>query len=199
MRLGVADLTHAFPGHPPLFDGLSFGVEPGSLVGLVGPSGSGKSTLLSILGGYLTPSSGAVVAEGVGRIGWVYQNPVGAPRRSALDHVSYPLIAAGVPRRSADAEAREIMARFRLAGLEDSPFRALSGGEAQRLMLARAVACRFDALLIDEPTAQLDPRNATTVVDVVAQTASADRITIVATHDGRLVERCDRVLDLAAL
>lgn len=199
MRLGIEGLSHAFKGHTPLFADLTFTVEPGMLIGLIGPSGSGKSTLLSILAGYLVPESGQVVADGVRRIGWVFQNPVGTPRRTALDHIVYPLLTAGATRRDAEVRARGLLARFGLQGLADSPFSALSGGEGQRLMLARAMACRFDALLIDEPTAQLDPKSAATVVEVITQTAAEDRITIVATHDSRVMERCHRVLDLSVL
>lgn len=196
MRLGVDRLGHGFPGRPPLFTDLHFDVAPGELVALVGPSGSGKSTLLSLLGGFERPQRGAIIREGIERIGWVFQNPVGIPRRTALDHVVYPLIAQGNARRAAENEAERILHNFRLAGRESTAFRNLSGGEAQRLMLARAVASGFDAILIDEPTAQLDPSSASTVIDVVHGLAAEGRITLVATHDQRLVERCDRVVQL---
>lgn len=199
MRLGASLLGHGFPGRPPLFTELSFYVDPGELVALVGPSGSGKSTLLSLLGGFDSPRDGHMIREGVDRIGWVFQNPVGIPRRSALDHVVYPLLTRGAPRTDAEIHALDLLENFGLVGQAQTPFRQLSGGEAQRLMLARAVACAFDALLIDEPTAQLDPRSAATVIEVVRSLSSADRITVLASHDPRLVERCDRVIELGEL
>jgi ABC-type lipoprotein export system ATPase subunit len=168
-------------------------------VALVGPSGSGKSTLLSLLGGFDSPRYGTMIREGVDRIGWVFQNPVGIPRRSALDHVVYPLLTQGMRRTDAEIHALDLLKTFGLADQAQTPFRQLSGGEAQRLMLARAVASAFDALLIDEPTAQLDPRSAATVIDVVRSLSSADRITVLASHDPRLVERCDRVINLGEL
>jgi len=92
----------------------------------------------------------------------------------------------------------QLMARFGLAGREESLFRGLSGGESQRLLLARAVACDFDAILVDEPTAQLDPRSAATVIEVITEMVAPDRVTIVATHDARLIAQCDEVIDLGA-
>ncbi|MFW0774780.1 ATP-binding cassette domain-containing protein [Paenarthrobacter nitroguajacolicus] len=183
MRLGAANLGHQFPGRPPLFTGLNFSVSPGELVGLVGPSGSGKSTLLSLLAGFEAPRYGSVLREGINRVGWVFQNPVGVPRRSALDHVVYPLLTQGTKRTDAEILARELLKTFGLVDQAETPFSQLSGGEAQRLMLARAVASPFDALLVDEPTAQLDPLSAGTVIDVVRGLSSSGRITLIASHD----------------
>lgn len=199
MRLGVQGVGHRFSGRMPLFTNLTVHAEAGSLVGLIGPSGSGKSTLLALLGGYITVQTGVVVREGVETITWVFQNPVGMPRRSALDQVAYPAIAAGHGRVASEVVATEVMGRFGLAGRERSAFRELSGGEAQRLMLARAVVSEADAILIDEPTAQLDPHSARTVIEVIRGVAAPDRVAVVATHDQRLVERCDVVVDLGAL
>lgn len=188
---------HRFPGTAMLFAGLDAVLRPGEVVGLVGPSGSGKSTLLSILAGWVTPAQGSVQRVGVRHTGWVFQNPHGVARRSALDHVVLPLLARGLRRRDAEEQARSIVARFALAGAADRPFRALSGGEAQRLMLARAVATAADLLLVDEPTAQLDLATAGTVNAVLAQIAQEDTIVVVATHDPHTRDACTRVIDLA--
>ena len=191
-------LGHAFAGSPPLFTGLDIDLSSGEVVALVGPSGSGKSTLLSIVAGWVRPTSGSVERVGVEHTGWVFQNPHGVPRRTALDHVVLPLLAQRARRRDAEAEAMAIMERFGLAAVADRQFRALSGGEAQRLMLARAVATRADLLLVDEPTAQLDPRTSATVNEVLGAIAQDDVIVVVATHDPHTREACTRVVDLAA-
>ncbi len=197
--LRAVGLAHRFPPAAPLFAGLDVDLCSGEVVALVGPSGSGKSTLLSILAGWVVPSEGHVVRERVERTGWVFQNPHGAARRDALDHVVLPLLARGWRRRVAEAEARAILARFDLAHVAERPFRALSGGEAQRLMLARAVATAPDLLLVDEPTAQLDLTASATVNGVLAEVGRDDAIVVVATHDPATRDACSRVIDLAAL
>lgn len=189
-------LAHEFTPGAPLFTGLDLELHVGEVVALVGPSGSGKSTLLSVLAGWLTPTAGTVERHGVDRTGWVFQNPHGVARRTALDHVTLPLMTQGLSRRSAEVRAREIADRFGLGAVLDRPFRALSGGEAQRLMLARATATAPDLLLVDEPTAQLDLHTAATVNDVLAQIAAGESIVVVATHDPRTRDACTRVIDL---
>ena len=196
-RLVGTGLGHAFPGTGLLFAGLDLEIVPGEVVALVGPSGSGKSTLLSIVAGWERPTQGQVERVGVATTGWVFQNPHGVARRAALDHVVLPLLARGLRRPDAEDRAAEIMARFNLAPVADRPFRALSGGEAQRLMLARAVALAPDLLLVDEPTAQLDLRTAATVNQVLAGIAQDDSIVVVATHDPHTRDACTRVIDLA--
>ena len=196
MRLVAAGLGHQFPGQPALFADVSFELRPGALYGLVGPSGSGKSTLLSILSGGLRPSAGSIEATGVDRIGWIMQNPVGAPRRTALDQVVVPLLARGISRDEAEPRARELLDRFELAHVEAREFRRLSGGEAQRMCLARAAASDYDAILIDEPTAQLDRDTAHTIGEVIREMVSQERIVVLATHDELLRSRCDQVIQL---
>jgi len=193
----VRGLGHAFAPAPPLFTDLDLDLVPGEVVAVVGPSGSGKSTLLSILAGWVTPTAGTVERIGVAHVGWVLQNPHGVPRRTALDHVVLPLLARGLARRDAEDQAEQILDRFALAAVADRQFRALSGGEAQRLMLARAVATAADLLLVDEPTAQLDLTTAATVNAVLAGIAQDDAIVVVATHDPHTRDACTRVLDLA--
>jgi lipoprotein-releasing system ATP-binding protein len=175
-------LSHAFGENSPLTD-LTFEFCPGDMVGVTGLSGSGKSTLLSFLGGWEQPRAGSIVREDIQSIGWVFQNPHGVPGRTSLDHVSLPILAHGLSRRRADDRAREILGRFGLSGVAEQAFRELSGGEAQRLMLARAVAKSPHLLLVDEPTAQLDPFATQTVNAVLGELASENMIVVVATHD----------------
>jgi len=197
MSVTLEGVGHRFPTQPWLFRGLDLQLEPGRIYGVVGPSGSGKSTLLSILAGWLTPTAGRVITATSGRTGWVFQNPHGSPRRSAGDHVALPLLARGWEPAAADAEAQDLLARFGLRGIGDRPFAALSGGEGQRLMLARGIAARPALLLVDEPTAQLDQRTAATVNDAIANCVADSVVVVVATHDPRTREACTDVVDLA--
>lgn len=190
-------LSHSFPGTAELFSGLDLTVQAGEIVAVVGPSGSGKSTLLHILAGWEHPKGGTVERINIETVGWVFQNPHGVSRRDALDHVTLPLLARGMTRRAADAHAMDVLSLFQLSQVAHREFRHLSGGEAQRLMLARAHALAPDLLLVDEPTAQLDPATARTVNAVLAEMASAQVIVLVATHDPDTRDACSRIIDLA--
>lgn len=195
-RVKAETLGHGFPGAPLLFEGVDFEAAAGDVVGLCGPSGSGKSTLLSIFAGWERPRIGKAIREGVTRVNWVFQNPHGVAHRTALDHVVFPFLAAGHDRRTAIRKARPILESFRLAPIADRAFRELSGGEAQRLMLARAVATKPDLLLVDEPTAQLDLRTSETVNQTLGQIAQAGAIVLIATHDPGTRDACTRVIQL---
>ena len=179
-----------------LFRDLSFVVRPGQVTAVCGPSGSGKSTLLAIIAGWLKPVEGVVACAGVDRIGWVFQNPYGVAVRTALDHVVFPLVAQGMDARAAEAAAGELLDLFHLGHTAQRPFGTLSGGEAQRLMLARAVASHPDVLLVDEPTAQLDRVSAGHVNETIGSIASQGSIVIIASHDPDTVRHCDQVIDL---
>lgn len=195
--VAILDVGHRFAGTDTLFEHLTATLLPGETVAVCGPSGCGKSTLLSILAGWEKPASGRVERHGIARVGWVFQNPYGVAERTALDHVVFPLLAKGMDRREAEPRALDVMGMFDLASVADRPFSALSGGEAQRLMLARAVCVRPDLLLVDEPTAQLDTRTAHGVSHVLGALAGQGMIVAIATHDADTRDACDRVIDLA--
>ncbi|MDO5495334.1 MAG: ABC transporter ATP-binding protein [bacterium] len=196
MEVRLEDVAVRFGDGPYLFGGLDLTLRRGDLVGVVGPSGSGKSTLLSLLALELEPSRGRVVHRDVAVIGWVFQNPYGVARRTAIDHVVLPLIARGMSRGAAEEEARAVMSRFRLSQIANQPFASLSGGEGQRLQLARAVVAAPDLLLVDEPTAQLDSSTAGEVNGVLGELATSGTAVVIATHDPRTAEVCPRVIDL---
>lgn len=199
MRVGLAGVGHRFPGCPPLFEDLTADLAPGHVYALTGPSGSGKSTLLGIIAGWIPPTSGSIAREGISGIQWVFQSPHGVAGRTALDHVSLPFLARGLSRADADTAAHTLLQDMGIAHLASGAFRHLSGGEGQRLMIARALATNPDLLLLDEPTAALDHRTAQEVVDVVAALAQRDCIVVIATHDPRVQERCTDRLSLAGV
>lgn len=197
MRVVVSALGHRFDDRPWLFRSLDCTLLPGRSYALTGPSGSGKSTLLAILAGWMAPREGVVERQQVDHVGWVFQNPHGTPRRTALDHVMLPLLVRGKSVRAAATEAEDLLGRFGLGAVADREFRRLSGGEGQRLMLARAVAARPHLLLVDEPTAQLDLQTAREVNRAITQLTSSSTIIVVATHDLETRDACTDHVDLA--
>lgn len=196
MQVTGLDLGHRFGAGPWLFRHLELVLRPGETTAVVGPSGSGKSTLLALVAGQLEPTEGRVERDGITRTGWVPQHPFGVRHRSALDHVTLPLLARGLSRPAARERAEAVMEMLGLAHLADSPFMRLSGGEAQRLGLARAVAAEHDLLLVDEPTAQLDADSARIVIGVIGSLARTGGIVLVSTHDPRLAGATTRVIGL---
>lgn len=185
-----------YDGHPVLVD-LELTVGAGEVVALLGPSGSGKTTLLHTVAGFVAPSGGEVwlgdrLVASADRlepperraVGMVFQNYALWPHLSALDTVGYPLRRAGRSRADARAEALALLDRLRAAHLADRRPSQLSGGEQQRIGLARALARRGSVNLFDEPTAHLDASLRATVQEEIAD---AQRRTgaaaIYATHD----------------
>jgi ABC-type lipoprotein export system ATPase subunit len=152
--------------------------------------------LLSVLAGWLKPVEGLVEQPPALKVGWVFQNPFGVANRTVLDHLVLPLLAKGRQRHECLAEAHLMLEAFGLAELSDQPFSSLSGGEAQRLMLARGLAAAPDLFLVDEPTAQLDLRTADSVNKILRKLSGQGAIVIVATHDPRTRDACDQQIDL---
>jgi putative ABC transport system ATP-binding protein len=192
-------------------DNLSFDVGDGELVVLLGPSGCGKTTLLSCLAGLLTPTSGNIVLDGtevtglMGRdlgayrrdqVGVVFQAFNLLPSLTARGNVVAPLRLAGVPRRAANARAVELLTQVGLAERLDHRPRALSGGQQQRVAIARALVHNPTMVLADEPTAHLDHVQVEGVLQLVRQLARPGRLVIVATHDDRVTNLADRVVEL---
>ncbi|PZE54916.1 ABC transporter ATP-binding protein [Curtobacterium sp. MCPF17_047] len=198
MPVSLRGVGHRWPNGTGLFHDVDRTFDDGTVTALIGPSGSGKSTLLAILARMTTPTSGRVELPDDAAVLWVFQNPHGVARRTALDHVTLPLLAHGMRRRAAEQRARTILERFGLAPRATARFRELSGGEAQRLMLARGVAAAPTLMLVDEPTAQLDRTTAAEVNGVIAELAAAGTTVVVATHDDATRSACGEVLDLGA-
>lgn len=153
--------------------------------------------MLGILAGWIVPAEGEIDRSQCSRVGWVFQNPHGVVQRTALDHVALPFVTQGWSRDDADREAAALLKDFGLASRARLLFGSLSGGEAQRLLLARGLAARPDLLLVDEPTAQLDATTAATVNDALHAAAGRDSIVVIATHDERTRDACTDHIDLA--
>lgn len=172
-----------------LLDRVDITVEKGPLTVIMGPNGAGKSLLLRALATLIRPDEGFVTWAGslpdrtrAPRLGFVFQKPV-MLRRSAIENVRYALKVAGVARGERDRRAAEALESAGMAPLAAAPARVLSGGEQQRLAIARALATRPEVLLLDEPTANLDPA-ATQAIEAQVQAAHAAGTTVVfVTHD----------------
>jgi len=154
---------------------------------VVGPNGSGKTSLLRLCMGLARPSAGCITWGGRADAGpvrraIVFQRPV-MLRRSVAANVAYALAQAGVPRKARTERAANLLDRVGLADLADRPARRLSGGEQQRLALARALARSPDILLLDEPTANLDPAATRAVEDIVLAAAESGIKILMASHD----------------
>jgi len=179
----------------------SFTIPAGGLTVLLGPNGAGKSLTLRLCHGLLTPSRGAVRwaagAEGrAKRHAMVFQKPI-MLRRSVEANIAHALAAAGASGAERKARAAQALQRFGLAERASQPARLLSGGEQQRLAIARAWALRPELLFLDEPTSQLDPA-ATRQIEELLSGLVAEGITVMmSTHDlGQARRLADRVLFL---
>ncbi len=192
--------------------GVDLDVMPGEIVGLIGPSGSGKSSLLHAAGLLEHPDAGTITILGrdctnlveaertrvrLATIGFVYQFHHLLPEFSALDNVALPLMIAGVARKAAEARAATLLGELGLADRVQHQPAQLSGGEQQRVAVARALANSPRLLLADEPTGNLDPTTSAAVFDNLYQLARKTGVAaLVATHNLELALHMDRVLAL---
>ena len=163
-------------------DGLDLVLEPGLRTVVLGPNGAGKSVLLRTLHGLITPTAGTVSWSRPVRQAMVFQRPV-MLRRSALANLRYALAVNGVPEPERTSRAAMALARVGLERIADRPARVLSGGEQQRLALARAWALRPGILFLDEPTASLDPGATAEVERVIASIAAEGTRIVMTTHN----------------
>lgn len=154
-------------------------VHPGEVLAVLGPSGSGKTTLLRLLAGLLPPEEGQV--EGGFRV-YLPQSPL-LLRRSVLENAAFGLRLHGVPKGEAHRRARAMLERVGLGPRAHQAAHTLSGGEAVRLALARTLLVDPEVLLLDEPTASLDPSHVARVEDLLREAAREGRGVVLATHD----------------
>jgi putative ABC transport system ATP-binding protein len=195
-----------------VLDQLQLVVGSGEYVAIVGESGSGKSTLLNLIAGLDRPDAGAVVIDGVdvaalddtartltrrSKLGFVFQAFHILPHLSVVQNVALPLVLLGEAPESRERRATELLAEVGLAGRESSMPRELSGGELQRVAVARALVHRPALVLADEPTGNLDPDTARVVLDLLArEIRSRHAAGVLVTHSEAAALTADRVLRL---
>jgi putative ABC transport system ATP-binding protein len=191
--------------------GVDLEIAKGEAVALVGPSGSGKSTLLNLLGGLDRPSSGEIWVEGEDiattspsrlvahrreRIGFVFQSFNLLPYRTALENVEVPLMISGLPKNERRERARKLLERVGLGARTDHRPSQLSGGEQQRVAVARALANTPSILLADEPTGNLDSATGTEVMHLLRDLNETGLTLIIVTHDMTVADFANRIIHL---
>jgi tungstate transport system ATP-binding protein len=183
-----------------IIDRVSCEFTPGPRTVILGPNGSGKSVLMRLCHGLLTPTSGRIVWRGSDdrrrprAQAMVFQRPV-MLRRSALGNVTYGLKLADVPRPERERRTREVLDAVGLSSVASRPARVLSGGEQQKLALARAWALAPEVLFLDEPTANLDPGAAREVERIIEQIHGSGTKIVMTTHNlGQARRLADEIL-----
>lgn len=208
--LSAREVTKTYPaptGPVSVLSDLNFELASGDRVAIVGTSGAGKSTLLNILGGLDTPSAGVVhlgtkeltsLNEGElcrwrnQNLGFVFQFHHLMPEFTALEAVAMPARIGGISQREASASAKALLVRLGLAERMHHRPSQLSGGERQRVAIARALINRPLCVLMDEPTGNLDPHTAESVMALMRELDSQSTALVVVTHDPQVAERMDR-------
>jgi tungstate transport system ATP-binding protein len=189
----VLDDVSLQAGATTILDRLSVTITPGAPTLVVGPNGAGKTNLLRLCMGLAAPSTGRITWGGkadsaLARRAILFQRPV-MLRRTAAANVGYALAQAGTPHRLRAQRAAALLERVGLSDLAIRPARRLSGGEQQRLALARALARDPEILLLDEPTANLDPAATRSVEEIVLMAAQSGIKIVMASHDLGQVRR----------
>jgi len=209
--LAVESLARRYGGRPVLRD-LSFSVAPGEFVAIVGESGSGKSTLLNLIAGLESPDSGTVRIGGTdvmtldddartalrrARVGFVFQSFHILPHLTVAQNVELPLVLLGASVAERRARTADMLGAVGLGDRADSAPRELSGGELQRVAVARALVHRPALVLADEPTGNLDPETAGIVLTLLGdRVRAAGAAGVLVTHSSVAAARADRVLRL---
>ena len=191
--------------------GVDLHVGVGEFVAIVGPSGSGKSTLMNLIGCLDTPSGGTYLLRGKEvagldknalakirneRVGFVFQNFNLLPQITAFENVEMPLMFGGVARKERKERVRDLLDKVGLADRMEHRPTELSGGQMQRVAVARALAMNPDILLADEPTGNLDTSSGGDVMSLMEQLWKQGRTLIVITHDAALARRAGRVVEI---
>jgi ABC-type polar amino acid transport system ATPase subunit len=205
--LSLDDL-HLRRGARPVLTGVNLGVEPGEFVAVMGPSGSGKTTVLRVIAGLERFEKGRVTVDGVRldgggaipaqtlrqlrrKVGMVFQFHCLFEHLTALANICLaPVHAHGVTRENAERRGRELLTAFGVDHRADALPRELSGGEAQRVAIARALAVDPPVLLMDEPTASLDPARRVELGELLRGLLAQGRTLVVATHDEEFAREC---------
>ena len=199
----ASNLSKRYPGGYEALKDVSFEISAGQMVFITGHSGAGKSTMVKLIASIERPTAGSLVVNGQNlsalrrsaipyvrrHLGMVFQDQKLLFDRSALDNVLLPLQIAGLPRREAIRRASAALDKVGLLAREQANPIALSGGEQQRLAIARAVVNRPTVLLADEPTGNLDSDSAADILEIFAEFHQVGVTVVVATHDQSWIER----------
>ena len=193
-------------------DGVTLSFDEAEFAAIVGPSGSGKTTLLNLIGGLDTPTSGEIMIAGTDlntlkssdlidfrlhNIGFVFQSYNLIPVLSAKENVEFIMSLQKWPKDKRDARTLELMEAIGLIDRINSRPAKMSGGQQQRVAVARALASRPKFVLADEPTANLDSKSATTLLEIMEKLNHEEKITFIfSTHDARVVKMAHRVITL---
>ncbi|AGP55313.1 ABC transporter ATP-binding protein [Streptomyces rapamycinicus] len=204
----IATSLHKTYGHTPALDGADFSIHPGEVVAVMGPSGSGKSTLLHCLAGIVKPDSGSVHYNGReltalsdaersglrrGEFGFVFQFGQLVPELSCVENVALPLRLNGTKRKEAEARASAWMERLEVADVAHKRPGEVSGGQGQRVAVARSLVTGPRVLFADEPTGALDSLNGERVMELLTEAARESRTAVVlVTHEARVAAYSDR-------
>ena len=212
--LSVEDLRKGFGScrrRVEVLKGINLKVEQGELVSMMGPSGCGKSTLLNIIGGLLEADSGKITLQSFNYgtkspnrvvdvrrngVGWIFQDFHLVDRLTALDNVAFSLELSGMSSSEAEERAKAALERVGLGDRMDFIPDQLSGGQQQRVAVARAISGSRPLILADEPTGNLDPENASGVLELLAQFHKQGGTILLVTHDDRAAAYADRSLAL---
>ena len=191
--------------------GVDLEVEAGEFVAVMGPSGSGKSTLLHMIGALDTPTSGSVMVDGIdlahlsrrelaafrrSRVGFVFQAFNLLPQLSAFENAALPALLAGRPRASIAARIDALFSSFGLEARKERLPGQLSGGEQQRVAVARALSMEPGVLLADEPTGSLDSASATGLMEILSSCHQEGQTIVLVTHDPLVSSRAERILHM---
>ncbi len=212
MVIEVADLSFGYRRGEPIIAGLDWVFSSGRVTGVTGRSGSGKSTLLYLLGLLLSPWSGRIVYDDENlakasdrlrsrtraeRIGFVFQDAALDSTRTVLDNIIEGSLYTGLARKTAVGRARDLMGRFEVGLRATHRPGEVSGGQAQRVALCRALLNRPQVVLADEPTGNLDTDTARIVIEALVNLSHQEGATvIIASHDPNVAAACDEVLTL---
>lgn len=213
MGISLKNVSYSYKGKfqtVKAVDGVSYEFEPGKCYAIIGKSGSGKTTLLSLMAGLDLPTEGEIIVDGKSTRDWdrnqmrrdavsvIYQNYNLFPLLTVQENIQYPLDLKKMPRKESVALAREVRERVELPANYDKRLPShLSGGEQQRVAIARTLAQGCKIILADEPTGNLDSTNTRNIVEILRSLAHDDGCTvIIVTHDPAVAEQADTVLQM---
>ena len=190
-------------------DDVSFNVEDGEFVVILGQSGSGKSTILNLIGCIDSPTSGTILVDGVDvtkmsakqlceyrnkNIGFVFQSFYLEPAYSVTDNILLPLTIAGAKRQIKDAKAKELLEKLNLTDKANAKTSTLSGGQKQRVAIARALVNDPKIILADEPTGNLDSASGAEVIEILKEICKSGKTVVMVTHNEEQASVADHII-----